>query len=564
MPNLVPLWLTLKVAAAATALSLGFAVACAWLVARRRFPGREFLDALCTMPMVLPPTVLGYYLKARYSNSLLLHAGDAFQGILYFTQTNGKIDLDLMNYLGFDAMVGGNHEFDKGDQIFSNFIAGAAFPIIGANLNIPANNFLYGKIKPYVIKDIAGQKIAIAGLITQETPTISSPGSDIVFDDIIATVNHITAELTSQGINKIVLLTHLGFDADIALAKKIQHVDAIIGGHSHTLLGDFSAVGLRSAAEYPQTVESSTGKVCVVQAWEWAKVLGRLEIAWDGNGKVTNCGGMPTLILGDWFQQNKQDVSPEIKAGILNTINNNSRLAIVPENPEAAAIIAPYQKQVLALKNTVVGTASENLLHIRVPGQHSSGVNLPNGSLIAPHVADSFYWKTDRHNISPDLVITNAGGIRKDILAGNITVESVYELLPFGNTLVPIDMTGAQIKQVLEDTCSNIFGKGGSTGGFPYGSHIRFTVTKSKPSGSYISNLQVMDKINNWKALEMDKIYRVITNSYLASGKDGYLTFGTLSKGYDTGFDYAEAFMEYVKEKGRLDMPTETGITWIE
>lgn len=503
--------------------------------------------------------------RARYSNSLLLHAGDAFQGTLYFTQTNGRADLDLMNHLGFDAMVAGNHEFDKGDQIFSDFIAGAAFPVLAANLNIPANNPLYGKIKPYTIKEIAGQKIAIVGLVTQETPNISSPGKDIVFEDMIATVNRITAELTSQGIDKIVLLTHIGYKADMELAQKVQHVDAIIGGHSHTLLGDFSSVGLTSTANYPQTVESPTGKVCVVQAWQWANVLGRLEITWDENGKVTNCEGMPTLILGDWFQQDKKDVSPEIKADIINTINNSSRMAIMADDPATVAIIAPYQKQILALRNTVIGIASVDLLHIRVPGKHSSGVNLPNGSLIAPHVADSFYWKTAKHNINPDLVITNAGGIRKDILAGNITVESVYELLPFGNTLVPIDMTGAQIKQVLEDTCTNMFEKGGSTGGFPYGSHIRFTVTKSKPNGSYISNLQVLDKITNeWKPIDMTKKYRVITNSYLASGKDGYLTFGTLPKGYDTGFDYAEAFMEYVREKGRLDMPTETGITWIE
>lgn len=503
--------------------------------------------------------------RAKYPLSLLLHAGDAFQGTLYFTQTNGKADLDLMNHLGFDAMVVGNHEFDKGDQVLSNFISGANFPVLAANLTMLATNPLYGKLKPYVIKEFAGQKIAIIGLVTQETPNISSPGKDIEFKQIVDTVNNITAELMSQGIDKIILLTHLGYDADMLLAQKVQNVDAIIGGHSHTLLGDFSQVGLSARANYPQTVESSTGKVCVAQAWEWAKVLGRLEIAWNEKGEVTNCGGMPTLILGDWFQQNKQDVSAEVKAGLLNIIANNSRLVIAPENPETAAIIAPYQKQVLAFRSTVIGTASVNLLHIRVPGKHPSGVNLSNGSLIAPHVADSFYWKTARHNINPDLVITNAGGIRKDILAGNITVESVYELLPFGNTLVPIDMTGAQIKQVLEDTCTNIFEKNGSTGGFPYGSHIRFTVTKSKPNGSYISNLQIKDKITNqWKPLEMNQTYRVITNSYLATGKDGYLTFGTLPKGYDTGFDYAETFMEYVKEQGRLDMPTETGITWID
>jgi len=174
--------------------------------------------------------------------------------------------------------------------------------------------------------------------------------------------------------------------------------------------------------------------------------------------------------------------------------------------------------------------------------------NLPLGSDIAPLVAKSFYDKSLRSNAC----IQNAGGVRIAIDQGPIDIEKAYTLLPFANTLFEIDMTGAEIKQVLEDAITNFLDNGGSTGSFPYAYGIRYDVDLSLAANNRIENLEVMDRNDKtWSTIDDTKTYVIVTNDYIAAGRDGYTTFKTVQdargEGVNTYYDYAMSFVDMVK-----------------
>ncbi len=512
-------------------------------------------------------------LRSTVKNPVVLHAGDAMNGTLYYSLFKGDADVTIMNQIGFDAMALGNHEFDDGDANLANFVAKANFPILAANIDFSASPELKdADIKPYIVKDVAGEKVAIIGLDTTDTANRSSPSAGIIFSDEIETAKRVVADLEGQGINKIVLLTHQGYRKDIDLAKKVAGVDVIVGGDSHTLLGDFRDIGLDSAGAYPTRLTTPRNEtVCVVQAWHYAYALGALQVDFDKDGVVTNCFGDATLLLGDTFSQRNAEgsnvpVSAEVKATITAQINSNPRLAIVTPDPEIAASLEIYKEQVETRSLEVIGQATEDLLHARIPGTHASGVELANGSYVAPIVSEAFFQMLATNNYKPDLVLQNAGGVRIDIPKGDITIETAYTLLPFANTLYVLDMTGAEIKQVIEDAVANFADNGGSSGSFPYGARIHYTIDMNKPINQRVSDVKIQDEAGQLIPIDMTKTYRVGTNSFVASGRDGYSTFGkvfTERGGIDTYFDYAESFVNYVKLVGTISKPVSTGVTYI-
>lgn len=179
---------------------------------------------------------------ARNDHTLLLDAGDVFSGTLYFNQFNGLADLFFMNELKYDAMTFGNHEFDKGPGTLAEFIKQAKFPFVSANLDFSADADLKGlshselgkgepgQIYPAVIKEIAGEKVGIIGLTTPETSVLSSPGPDIKFADEVESAQKQVDALEAEGINKIIVLSHLGYTVDQQLAEAVDGIDIIVGG----------------------------------------------------------------------------------------------------------------------------------------------------------------------------------------------------------------------------------------------------------------------------------------------------------------------------------------------
>ncbi len=492
-------------------------------------------------------------LAAENENHLVLHAGDAVQGTLYYTLFQGQADADVMNAMGFDAMAIGNHEFDDGDQWLANFTGMVDAPMVSANIEVTPGNTLEGCYSPYAIARVGNKPIGIIGLtIAGKTRDSSRPSPEVSFVDEVAATQAAVDRLKAQGIRRIILLSHYGYTNVTALAPLVTDIDIIVDGDSHTLLGDFTAYGLDSSGDYPTMVENRDGeKVCVVQAWEYGKVLGELDADFNGD-ELESCTGTPHLILGSTFvRRDSQGVPHVLEAGeldsVLSAIDADDTLDAVTDDAYVADIISTYSAQVDALGKTVIGWADQALPHSRVPGHDYSGNTLPLGSDIAPVVAKAFY----QLDANADICIQNAGGVRISIMQGEITYDTAYTLLPFSNTLYEIKMYGSEIKAVLEDAMENI-AQGGSTGSFPYSYPLKYDVDASRPFGSRVSNLEIKDRRTNvYSSLRDDTLYVVVTNNYTAKGRDGYTTFATVQaqrgEGTDTYLDYALSFVNYVK-----------------
>ena len=496
-------------------------------------------------------------------NFLFLHAGDVFQGTLYFIKYLGMADLEFLELMKPDAMCTGNHEFDKGPAVLARFIDEAVkyFPVLSANISTEREPLLAGKIKPYVIKKVGGREIGIIGITTLETPEVSAPGKNLVFNDPVKSVKDAISELTGKGIGIIILLSHQGFENDVEMAKAVTGIDVVVGGHSHTLTGRFEGLPEFSPeADYPFVVKNSAQEtVLVVQAWSKARVLGILDVSFDNGGHVTGYSGHPLVITGnkaeDFRQKNaageKETVSADTFAAISTFLSKNPVLEPALEDAEAEALLDKYAAPILKLKQEVIGRNDADLWNVREPGDtHETAGKMVNGSLIAPVVADALLWKAKTvKDENTRIAIQNAGGVRGDIPKGDVTVGEVYELLPFENTMVLFDLTGAEVKEALRSAVIR------ADGAFPYTAGLRYTADLSKTGSDFFTAVDVRSG-EEWVPLADDETYHIAVNSFIASGKDGYTLFEAVKdRHYDTGFMDAEIFMDYIKAVKTLNLP---------
>jgi 5'-nucleotidase len=503
--------------------------------------------------------------RAKQANVVLLHAGDAVQGDLYFMKYGGKPEMELLDRLGFAAMTLGNHEFDKGADFLTGFLKYTEVPILSANMDASAVPALAARVKPYVVTEFQGEKVGVIGLTIEETAIISSPGK-VVFSDEAKTASKHVRELEAQGVNKIILLTHVGLETDKKLAATVPGVDVIVGGHSHSLLGGsevLGALGLHPEADYPVVVKGADGNdVYVVTAWKWGRILGRLDVTFDDQGHATAAQGKPVLVLADTFKRKneagkKVELAGAPREELLALIKANPMTEVVASDSASTTFLGPFSEGVDAMRNDVIGTAVETLTHIRVPGLTDSGESLPHGSLIAPIVCQSMLAKLGTTREPAEIALMNAGGVRDSVSQGNITVGTAYTLMPFNNTLILLTMTGAQVKAALETGVTR------SGGAFPYVSGARYTADMTKAEGERIIGVEVLDQGGKWAGLDPARSYRLVTNSFLASGGDGYEVMKQATSSYDTGFVDAEAFIEYVQKEKTLAPLAAYGVTYI-
>lgn len=506
------------------------------------------------------------HVRRERANVALLHAGDSVQGDLYFMKYGGKPEMEFLDRLGFDAMTLGNHEFDKGADFLAGFLAYTGTPILGANIDASGVPRLAEKLKPYTILNYGKDRVGVIGLTIKDTKFVSSPGPGVTFADEAEIARKYVTELEGMGIDKIILLTHVGLDNDKKLAASVPGVDVIVGGHSHSLIGDpdaMKALGKTVKDTYPVVVKGADGSdVYVVTAWKWGRVLGRLDVTFDDQGHVTAAKGRPVMLVADNFKRKddagkKVTLTGESRQQVLDILAESPVAAVVAEDAPAAAFLEPYSEGVQAMRKDVIGTAAKALPHIRVPGVTTSGVSLPHGSLIAPLVAQSMLDRVNATGDPADIALQNAGGVRESISQGKITVGTAYTMLPFANTLNILDVTGAQVKTALETGVTR------GSGAFPYLAGARYTADMTKPEGSRITSVEVLAKDGSWQSLDAARTYKLVTNSYLAKGGDGYEVFTSAAKHYDTGFVDAQAFIEYVKKHKKLVPPKSTGVTYI-
>jgi 5'-nucleotidase len=519
---------------------------------------------------------------ASTPNLLKLHAGDALTGSLYYTFFKGVADAQMMNTICFDAFIPGNHEFDDGDGIFKGFLdelgkGTCKTPTLSANIVpqvgtplAPTAGASY--FKPYIIKQIEGVSVGIVG-ITAATKTMNSsrPLSTTQFLNEVTSAQKAIDELKTQGIRHIVLMTHIGYDNDKAIASQLTDVDVIIGGDSHTQLGDFSALGFTSSGAYPTLAKNKDGDtVCIGHAWEYAKEFGLMNVKFNDRGSVSQCGGQASLLIGNSFM--RKDTAGVWKAmttadsdALVAKLANQPAVKVVTPDAAAAQILSTFSSQVIAAKATTIGTATEDLCLVRMPGEttnRSTGIascatanTLARGSDAAQVVGEAFLRASKR----ADFALQNAGGVRVPVTAGTLSMNTAFTLLPFTNVLVELDIKGSEMISALEDGVANHLDNAQSSGSHPYAAGLRWDLDMSRAKGQRFSNVQVRDKVTGaWSVIDPTKTYVLVTNDFVAAGSDGYATLGVIYKAgryVNTYLLYTQSFVDYVIAQKTIGQP---------
>jgi 2',3'-cyclic-nucleotide 2'-phosphodiesterase (5'-nucleotidase family) len=459
--------------------------------------------------------------RAANPDALLLDAGDVLTGTLYFNEYKGQADLEFMNLVGYDAMTFGNHEFDMGTGVLADFVKNAKFPFVSANVsfandtnlqsvynNATTANPVDGQIYNGIVKEINGEQVGIFGLTTAETPTISSPGAGVEFKDYIAEAQKSVNFFKAIGVNKIIAVTHIGYndslvwDNDLELAKQVEGIDVIVGGHTHVQL---------NAPVFETTGDEPT---VIVQANEYNKFLGTLNVKFDAAGKV---------------------IIPETTGALVDISKvTDAEVAADPLAAQALQILNTKYKPTIDQKRAeVVGTAAVQL----VGGNPAARVGETN---LGNFITDGMLAKAKTINPNTVIALQNGGGVRVTLPAGNITLANVFQVLPFGNTLAIMDLKGSEIKAALEHGVSSA--PATANGAFLQVSGLKFTYDSTKPVGSKVQTILVKGTDGTFTALDLTKNYFVATNIFTAKGGDG---FSMLKVAYDQGRVSEPGFVDW-------------------
>lgn len=444
-------------------------------------------------------------LAKKGEDNLLLIAGDAFQGTLFYTKYKGKATASFFNAMDIDAFALGNHEFDDGPPVLADFIGRANFPILGGNTNASKEPLLAGKIPGYRVIEKGGQKIGIIGIVTTDTADIAAPGDNVTFENNTAYLKRTIPQLQANGVNKIIVVSHAGYPMDLKLAKTVPGIDVIIGGHSNTLMSNTNP---KAVAPYPDVVRGPNNQlVAVAQAYAYSKYLGELKVTFDDFGNVTNASGEPHLL----------DAS-------------------VKPDPAFTAKVSGLAGPLNEERNLVV---SQSATTIDGDRKNCRARECEMGNL----VADALLDRAKDQGIT--IAIQNGGGLRASIDKGDITMGEVLTVLPFQNTMATFEMKGKDVIAALENGVSRVEdGKGR----FPQVAGIRFAWDPSVEAlKGRIKKVQVKDG-DGWKNIEPDTWYGVVSNNFMRGGGDGYKVFRTgARKAYDYGPGVEEVVVSYLQ-----------------
>jgi 2',3'-cyclic-nucleotide 2'-phosphodiesterase (5'-nucleotidase family) len=403
--------------------------------------------------------MLGYVKNLRKDNTLVLNAGDDYQGSPISTITRGWSQIKLLNLYNLDAFVLGNHEFDYGQYALDSALQTANFDYLCANIYFNPKQNTIGK--PYVIKEKGGVKFGILGISVPDLMELSLPKNvdQLVMLNTDSVITSGIAELKKQNCDVIVLLTHVGVNSDKELAAKyFKDVDVIVGGHSHT----------------PLYKPINKNGVIIVQAGSYSRWLGELDLKVDTD-KDTIISYQGKLI--------QTDESPEIT------------------DNDAKNFVDNMIKDIQPMLMRVIGTLETDWKQ-----SYSDESNLAQWN------ADAF-----RQATGSDIGFMNSGGCRKSLSKGDITVNDMWEISPFGNTLVTFTVKGSTLKQMLKGYVKNMMESIQkndridmiNTAGLSYTYDSKKALEGAE---DYILNITV-----NGSPLDENANYKIVSNNYVSS-----------------------------------------------
>ncbi|MAD77039.1 MAG: bifunctional metallophosphatase/5'-nucleotidase [Rheinheimera sp.] len=482
--------------------------------------------------------------------SLFLHGGDAFKGSAYFELFEQKINIDILNRMGLDAMALGNHEFDIGLAKLADFAANINFPLLAANVDTQAEPALaaISNLKGYQLFAVAGTRltpvanvaeaagqtmIAVFGLALEDMRSMVPATGELVFAAEVASAQATVDYLQDKGINHIIALTHLGHQRDLTLARQVNGIDVIVGGHSHSLLGDFTQWYLGQQAPYAGMITNPDGKgqTCIVQAGQFAQAVGAAKLQFDAAGRLRQCQGENTLLASrDYYTLALRNEHSRIASGkqasMERYIDQLNRTAITEEDQALRQVLdTVYLPAVQQAYGEQISVTEQTINHVRLPGTAGSD---QHGSVLAGHVTDAMhYWlnqpavraKTGRE---VDFTLIGAGNIRADLNAGAIFEGHIrLEVLPFDTPLSILTVTGKELCELLQQVITATLPEGAHAGKFPYSSHLRYIAREDNNGQAVLDQLQWLQG-ERWQDIEPDTTYSLATTNYLANGNDGW------------------------------------------
>lgn len=471
-------------------------------------------------------------LRTQSGNVLLVDAGDIAQGTLFNKYYRGSEARDIYNALNYDVVTLGNHEFDYGlKSLAEQFLTGAKFDTVLANVDFESAPELKGKIQPYVVKRVGLHQVGVIGVITDQFANLSPLGNTIKISPITDTVRNAIAELKVRNVNRIVVLSHQGYEADIALAKAVAGIDIIVGGDSETLLGeraDFPVWAGTPSGPYPTVVtDHSTGPTLIVHALNWGRVLGRLSVNFNRDG-----------VLTDWTGR-----------GLYLSSN-------MPEDAAVKALVRKLKEPLVRYGDTVIGQAANLIDGYRV---HVRNQESPMGNL----VTNALLWSVRQNKAQ--IALQQGGGIRDSFSAGSISLENIFTVVPFDNYVVEINVPGKTVREALEHGLSqmDLQDPADSGGGFPHVAGMRYTADLRKPVGARLEKVEVKNASGKFEPLQLDKNYRMVSNNFLLGGGDGYTMFAEYTDRVNHENTIGDALTEYVKAHSPVSAAVEGRIVLI-
>lgn len=451
--------------------------------------------------------------EAKGAEVILVDAGDYSQGTSYVSVTKGLDAIEMMNAAGYDVVTLGNHEFDYGYTQLKDNMTKAKFKVLCADVFNADGTPIFDANYTYTTK--SGVKVGFFGMETPETQTKANPTK--IKGLTFATNDAFTKAAADQvkalkDADVVICLAHLGVDGESKpyrstdLYAAVKGIDFIIDGHSHTVM---------TKGENGEPIQS-TG---------------------------TAFANIGVIVIDDATKK----------------IESNSLFEIKEDTAKDATVAAAAQKIIDRIDKEygAVFAKSEVVLNgAKAPnGNRDSETN--NGDLIT----DAMVWKIlqDKESLTVDadhvVAVTNGGGIRKAINPGDVTKKNINEVLPFGNTVVTIYITGAELLEALE---ASTYCTPDAIGGFPQVSGINYTIStavaydanaETYPASTYYGpksiNRVVINSING-KEFKADDTYAVITNDFCGGGGDTYYAFAAATAKFDTGIPLDEVVMEYI------------------
>lgn len=444
---------------------------------------------------ILRRKVLIDSVRGAEKNVLLLDAGDAVQGTLYFTLFKGEVECAMLDSLHYDAYIMGNHEFDNGMEPLAKFYKKMKTARLSANYDL-RNTPLKGLFTPYIIKEYAGRRIGIMGINLLPKGMIADDKCVGVEYKNAAEIADLTAEYLKkvENVDFVVMMSHVGYSggaadnpSDNKIVASSRYIDLVIGGHSHTVINPANPKSV------PYKVKNADGReIYVTQTGAQGKNVGYITLDLD------------KMQIGDY-----------------KLLPVDKRYDSRADYPALKAYLAPFREKVDSLMNAPLTSSA------RAMDKYTSEMY--------NFVGDAAYdMAKELSGLKIDMAIMNGGGIRQSMPKGNVSEGLIRSMFPFENKIVVIKMTGKQ----LLDAFTVMAGRGGD----PISNQARVTYAKLE------GTRKIVKATIGGKEVDANATYNVATIDYLANGGDYMVSMTTCPRLYEDNENFGDRMLDYLKK----------------